>query len=85
MEVRKGKLDGKIVLRLITYIVTHLDLANREPFEVRPHGVHLPLVNGHTSVLDKRGFRVVELGRAISVSVVCNLWWPHMLVVLVGV
>lgn len=42
-------------------IVVHLDLANRHPFEVGPHRIHLPLVNTDPTVLDERGFCVVQL------------------------
>lgn len=49
------------------------DSPDGHPFEVSTDGVHLTLVNGDTSVLNKRLFVVPELRRAIPVGVIGDL------------
>lgn len=43
-----------------TQIVIHFHLSNGHPLEVRSDGIHLSLVNTDASVLDERGFGIVE-------------------------
>lgn len=59
-------------------VIVHLDLADRHPFEVSSHSVHLALIGGNTAVHDERGFSVVQLRGSVTVGVVRYLMIvPH--------
>ncbi len=56
-----------------THIISHLDLADGHPFKVCSDSVHLTLVHRDPTVFDERSLGVVELRRAVTVGVICDL------------
>jgi len=54
-------------------VVIHFHLADRHPFKVGAHGIHLTLVHRHASVVDEGAFGIIELGRSVAVGIVSYL------------
>ena len=54
-------------------VVIKVSLADREPFKVRPDGVHLSLVEAHAALRNERFLCVVDLATTIPVAVVEQL------------
>lgn len=53
--------------------VVHVHLTDRHPLEVSAHGVHFPLIDTDSAILDEGGLGVVELGRAVTICIVSDL------------
>lgn len=54
-------------------IVVERHLPDRHPLEIRPHSVHLALVDAHAAKLEERLFRIVHAREAVAVAVVGDL------------
>lgn len=54
-------------------VIIHINLAKRDPLEVRPNRIHLALVETHSSLFDERLFGIVDRAATIAICVVYQI------------